>query len=128
MRATRLVAQGFDHVFFYCLEKITGKHFIHGYPVLLGVWLGARMQKNQAAWVLDTILSLNIDIRPEAMGITWDDVCSTLTSVKAFAEDNSMLYTVANEVEVTEEWMSTAREELYDAYKSIGRHQLNSRL
>lgn len=97
--------------------------------MLLGVWLGARLQKNNAPWVLDTILNLNIDIRPEAMGITWDDVCSTLTSVKTFAEDNNMLYTVANEVEVTEEWMATAKEELYGAYDtSAGQRRLTSRL
>jgi hypothetical protein len=29
--------EGFDHIFFYALEHRTGLHFIHGYPVLLGV-------------------------------------------------------------------------------------------
>jgi glycerol dehydrogenase-like iron-containing ADH family enzyme len=40
--------EGFDHIFFYALEHRTGMHFIHGYPVLLGVFLGAWFQDNDA--------------------------------------------------------------------------------
>ena len=61
--------EGFDHVFFYALEKRTGRHFIHGYPVLLGCWLGARLQENRSDWLLATIVSLGVDIRPEAMQV-----------------------------------------------------------
>lgn len=40
--------EGFDHIFFYALEHRTGIHFIHGYPVLLGVFLGSWFQGNDA--------------------------------------------------------------------------------
>jgi hypothetical protein len=40
--------EGYDHIFFYALEHRTGLHFIHGYPVLLGVFLGAWFQDNDA--------------------------------------------------------------------------------
>jgi glycerol-1-phosphate dehydrogenase [NAD(P)+] len=40
--------EGYDHIFFYALEHRTGRHFIHGYPVLLGVYLGSCFQDNDA--------------------------------------------------------------------------------
>jgi glycerol-1-phosphate dehydrogenase [NAD(P)+] len=40
--------EGFDHIFFYALEHRSGLHFIHGYPVLLGVYIGAWLQDNDA--------------------------------------------------------------------------------
>jgi glycerol dehydrogenase-like iron-containing ADH family enzyme len=43
--------EGFDHIFFYALEHRTGRHFIHGYPVLLGVYLGSWLHDNDAQGV-----------------------------------------------------------------------------
>lgn len=107
--------EGFDHVFFYGLEKHTGKHFIHGYPVMLGIWLGSRLQKNRAAWVLDIVSrQLGIDIRPEAMHITWDDVRTTLLGLDQFSREQGFIYT---HVPITAEWIEGARSELYAAYR-----------
>ena len=108
--------EGFDHIFFYALEKHTGKHFIHGYPVLLGVWLGSRLQENNPSWVLETILQFGIDIRPSAMQISWQDVEDSLLGLKKFAEENDMLYTIANERTITKSWIDSAKIDLFSAY------------
>ena len=108
--------EGFDHVFFTALEHRTGVHFIHGYPVLLGVWLGSRLQGNRAEWVLRTVVRLGVDIRPEALKVTWEDVRDTLLSLAAFAAEQRLIFTVANAVPITEEWAEAARAALYAAY------------
>jgi glycerol dehydrogenase-like iron-containing ADH family enzyme len=50
--------EGFDHIFFYALEHRTGLHFIHGYPVLLGVYLGSWFQSNDAEGMMRIFMIL----------------------------------------------------------------------
>ena len=38
--------EGFEHLFFYALEHRTHKHFIHGYPVMLGIFFGYLLHGN----------------------------------------------------------------------------------
>src|SRR5579859_3080358 len=47
--------EGVDHFFFYSLEYETGKKFLHGQPVCLGVYLGSVLHESRAAEMLDTI-------------------------------------------------------------------------
>ena len=109
--------EGFDHLFFYALEHRTRKHFIHGYPVMLGIFLGSLLQNNRAEWVLDVIKNgCGIDIRPEEMKISWEDVKKTLLGLKDFVKENDYMYTIASRVDITEEFVEKARVMLYDFY------------
>ena len=109
--------EGFDHLFFYALEHRTRKHFIHGYPVMLGIFLGSLLQNNRAEWVLDVIKNgCGIDIRPEEMKISWEDVKKTLLGLKDFVKENDYMYTIASRVDITEEFIEKARVMLYDFY------------
>eukprot|EP01084_Bolivina_argentea_P102644 183863_1 len=75
--------EGFDHLFFYALEHNVKKHFIHGYPVMLGIYLGSLLQNNKPKWILNIIKNgCGIDIRPETMNITWNDVKYTLLNLR----------------------------------------------
>jgi glycerol-1-phosphate dehydrogenase [NAD(P)+] len=111
--------EGFDHLFFYALEHRTGKHFIHGYPVMLGIYLGSLLQNNRPEWILDIVKNgCGIDIRPEEMHITWDDVKETLLNLSDFVKEKEYMYTIASrEGLITEEWVEEAKKMLYDFYK-----------
>ena len=80
--------EGFDHIFFYALEHRTGLHFIHGYPVLLGVFLGSWLQGNDAEGVLRIIKEADMDIRPEAMKVTVKDVKETVMTLGEWSAAN----------------------------------------
>lgn len=105
--------EGFDHLFFYALEKHTGKHFIHGYPVALGIFLGSKLQDNKPEWVLDVLIKCGIDIRAEALNITWNDVVDTLHGLAKFVEDNDYMFTIGSTATFTDEWLEETREQLY---------------
>ena len=49
--------------------------------------------------------------------ITWSDVRLTLLGLSDFAAKNDYMYTVANDVEITDEWISAVKTQLYNAYK-----------
>ena len=63
--------EGAEHFVFYNLEYITGKHFLHGQPVTLGVLLMSHLQDNRP----DEIKSIadrnsGVRYRPEEMDVT----------------------------------------------------------
>lgn len=87
--------EGFEHLFFYCLEARTGKKFLHGQPVMLGVVLGSLLQSNRAEWVVSVIRRLGLDVRPEAMGVTWTDVEEAVRALPAYCAEEGYMYTVA---------------------------------
>jgi glycerol dehydrogenase-like iron-containing ADH family enzyme len=111
--------EGVEHFVFYALEARTGVKFTHGQPVCLGVYLGAAMHDlgargrgampAMAEQMLAAIHRGGVDIRPEAMGITWQDVAATLYGLAAFVQESGLPYTIANEAQVTDEFIEHAR-------------------
>ena len=87
--------EGMEHFLFYNLERLTGRHFIHGQPVGLGVYAGSVLQDNEPDRMLAALVRAGVDIRPEAMGVTWDDVSEALRTLAAFARDAGLWFTTA---------------------------------
>ncbi|MBI3748740.1 MAG: iron-containing alcohol dehydrogenase [Chloroflexi bacterium] len=98
--------EGAEHFFFYNLEYITGKHFLHGQPVTLGVLLMSHLQDNQPDAIREIADRIGVAYLPEDMGVTWDDVEEALRTLKAFAERAGLWYSVANERPITESWIA----------------------
>jgi glycerol-1-phosphate dehydrogenase [NAD(P)+] len=104
--------EGVEHFFFYALEALTRKRFIHGQPVGLGIYLGSLMQGNRAEAMLAAIHRTGVDIRPEAMGITWEDVATTVRGLRDYVNDNCLWYTIADEFTVTDPFLEEAQEQI----------------
>ena len=114
--------EGVEHFFFYALEYRVRKPFIHGQPVCLGAYLGAAMHEQvglvplSAEEMLNAIQRAGVDIRPEAMGVTWADVSATLYSLASFVRESHLPYGVAHEAEITDRFISTARSQIEAAF------------
>ncbi len=104
--------EGCDHFLFYSLEYLTHKPFIHGQPVCLGVYVGSLLQNNKAEEMLDAIHRVGVDIRPEAMGVTWDDVAEAIRKVPWYTKQAGLWYTIYDEVPITEEFIEQVRERI----------------
>jgi len=102
--------EGTDHFLFYTLEYMTKKKFIHGQPVCLGIFTGSLMQDNDAEGMLDLIHRAGVDIRPEAMGLTWNDVFAALKFEKEFVIQDGKWYTVANDFDVDDAFCNKVKE------------------
>ena len=88
--------EGVEHFLFYNLEKRTGRHFIHGQPVGLGIVAGSMLQENEPDRMLAALHRAGVDIRPEAMGVTWDAVGEALLTLPEFVRDAGLWFTVAD--------------------------------
>jgi glycerol dehydrogenase-like iron-containing ADH family enzyme len=108
--------EGVEHFLFYALEYLTGKHFIHGQPVCLGVYIGSAMQENRAEEMLAAIHRVGVDIRPEAMGLTWETVTQALYRLDEFTRTAGLWYTIANDFAVTEDFVRHVRQRVEDTF------------
>ncbi len=113
--------EGTDHFLFYTLEYMTKKKFIHGQPVCLGIFTGSLMQDNDAEGMLKLIHKAGVDIRPEAMGITWDDVFAALKYQKEFLEKDGKWYTVANDFVVDDTFCQKVKDMIISVYGEWGK-------
>ena len=110
--------EGIEHFFFYNLEYITNKKFIHGQPVCLGFILGCLLHEKLEDKFIDFFKSLDFNFRPESMNISWNDVDKTLSTLKEYVEKNKLWYGIANDFEYTQKTLDTLKNVITDLHKS----------
>ena len=88
--------EGVEHFVFYNLEHRTGRHFIHGQPVGLGIVAGSMLQEHEPERMLGSLVRAGVDLRPEAMGVTWGDVAEALLSLPEFVASAGLWFTIAD--------------------------------
>lgn len=108
--------EGVEHFLFYNLERRTGRHFIHGQPVGLGVYAGSVLQERDPDGALAALVRAGVDIRPEAMGVTWDDVAEALRTLPAFVREAGLWFTVADVRPATDDVLDDIRRGVETAY------------
>jgi glycerol-1-phosphate dehydrogenase [NAD(P)+] len=108
--------EGVEHFYAYALEHLTRKKFVHGQLVCLGVYIGSVMQDNRPEEILAAIRRVGVDIRPQAMGITWEDAAKALYGLSAFVRDAGLWYTVADEARVTDALVAQVRDRVEDTF------------
>ena len=111
--------EGADHFLFYALEYYTGVKFIHGQPVCLGIYVGSLLHDDRAQEMLDAIVRAGVDIRPEAMGITWDDVAHALVNMRDFVRQAGLWYGIFHEAEIDEAFAARVRADVESAYEGV---------
>ena len=108
--------EGVEHYIFYALEAGTGKSFLHGQAVCLGLVLGAMMHGQRVNELLGAVARLGLDIRPAAMNVTWCDVFEAVLGLRTFVEREGLAYGIANDFNVTEEFLAAARDRIEGAF------------
>lgn len=108
--------EGIDHFVFYALEHATGRKFIHGQPVCLGIYVGARLHGDRPDAMLDAIHRAGVDVRPESMGLTWEEVGAVLANLSTFVREAGLWYGIAHEAEVDDRFLADLREAIEAKY------------
>lgn len=107
---------GVDHCYLYALEDQTGHHFIHGQAVGLGTYFGAVLQENEPEMILSALQRAAVDIRPEAMGITWDDAATAMRRLSWYVRHADLEYTIADARPVTEDVIDHVGDRIYATF------------
>tara|TARA_B100000900_G_scaffold288729_1_gene247695 strand:+ start:376 stop:1413 length:1038 start_codon:yes stop_codon:yes gene_type:complete len=95
--------EGIEHFFFYNLEFLTNKKFIHGQPVCLGFILGCLMHNKLEKRFIDFFENLDFNFSPMAMNLSWDDVTNTLKTLRSYIQKNNLWYGIGSDFEYSSE-------------------------
>lgn len=102
------VEEGSEHFLFYELEERTGRAFIHGHIVGLGIYLLSRLQQNRAEWVTALMDRLSLRYQPADLGLDRDTLVASLHNLRAFTAARGMWHSVIQEREITDAWIDEA--------------------
>ena len=108
--------EGVEHYVFYALEAATGTRFLHGQAVGLGLVTGCMMHGARDEEMLAAVHRVGLDIRPEAMGVTWDDVAGALRGLADFVREESLPYGVAHDFPVDYAFCARLRRRIEGTY------------
>lgn len=107
---------GVDHAFLYGLEHQTGRQFVHGQAVGLGTYFGAVLQDNQPEMILSSLRRGGVDIRPEAMGIDWDEAATAMRRLAWYVRHADLPYTIADARPVSDETVEHIRDRIHATF------------
>jgi glycerol-1-phosphate dehydrogenase [NAD(P)+] len=108
--------EGVEHFFFYNLERRTGHHFIHGQPVGFGIVLGSVMHESGVDEMVAALVRAGVDIRPEAMGVTWAEAEAAMRSLGDFVRSAGLWHSIADERAVDDAIVTEMRDRIEAAY------------
>jgi len=91
--------EGSEHFFAYNMEYLTKKHFIHGELVCLGVIIMSYFQENNLEEIFEIIEKAGALYRPADIGTNWNEVLECLLTLEDYAINESLPYSIINEVE-----------------------------
>jgi len=94
--------EGSEHFWAYNLEYRTGRHFVHGELICLGVLLMARLQENEPERVLAIVENTGVRYHPVDLGITRDEMRSSLRTLRAYVESERLTRSVIDERRIDE--------------------------
>jgi len=105
--------EGCEHFFFYTLEYLTKKAYVHGEIVCIGIIFMSLLQNNDAEGIYKSIKEANVRIKPEDIGEKWNMIEKALKMTKKYSEENGLFYTTINEREITDEIIKKGKELIY---------------
>ncbi len=74
--------EGIEHVFFYSLEKVTGRTFAHGEVLGTGCVVGAYFHKSDVEQVMKELDSFGLKFRPADYGISFEEFTLAIRQMK----------------------------------------------
>ena len=89
--------EGSEHFFAYNAELRTGKQFVHGEIVCLGILLMSRLQQNRPDWVMGLLEDLGVRYRPSDIGLEPGELRDALASLGEFCREEGLPYTIIRE-------------------------------
>ena len=93
--------EGSEHIFFYALEELTGRSFVHGEVVGTGIYVVTYFQTNQENTVAREMDSMGLMFRPRDYGISREEFINTIMRMKQYSKQNKMFYSILDTIEIS---------------------------
>ena len=103
--------EGAEHIVAYALEHLTGRHYLHGDLVGLGIFVISRLQENAPDWAEDLLRRTGLRYSvPDALR---EEVRRTLRGLNDFVREKKMFYSVLDARVISRAFVDRTMEALY---------------
>lgn len=89
--------EGSEHYFCYNLEYRTGRAFVHGELVCLGVHIMSRLQENEPQRVARILEQTGVNFQPAALGISRLELYEALRTLPDYVNSEGLPYSIIND-------------------------------
>jgi glycerol dehydrogenase-like iron-containing ADH family enzyme len=113
--ASRPLNAGSEHLFAWTLESLTGRHFLHGEIVALGIVISSWLQGRDHAALTGALDQARVIYHPERLEIEWAEIEQTLRGIQPYNREVRHFNTVYDDVEWTPELLRDARDLVYSS-------------
>lgn len=110
---SRPLNAGSEHLFAWTLESLTGRHFIHGEIVALGIVISSWLQGRDHVALTNALNDARVTYHPERLGIEWSEIESTLLGVNEYNRSVRQFNTVYDDVTWTPDLLREVRDVVY---------------
>jgi glycerol-1-phosphate dehydrogenase [NAD(P)+] len=93
--------EGSEHIFFYALEELTGRSFVHGDVVGTGIYVASHFQSRQEDEAASAMDSLGLMFRPRDCGVSKEDFISTVLHMKDHSQRAKLFFSIVNVADIT---------------------------
>jgi glycerol-1-phosphate dehydrogenase [NAD(P)+] len=95
--------EGSEHIFYYTLEYLTKRNYLHGEVVATGIYISSYLQSNEEKEIADIMNKLNLEYRPHKYGVTKNEFINTLLLMKQYSSSERFYFSILNLKEITKE-------------------------
>lgn len=88
--------EGSEHFFAYNVENLTGRGFVHGELVCLGVVLLSRLQENDPERVMRILEQTGARYQPAELNLSKTELEKSLLTLKSYVEKEGLVFSVIN--------------------------------
>lgn len=99
------VEEGSEHYLFYELEERTGRPFIHGNIVGLGIYVLSRLQQNAPEQIKDVMDRVGLPYHPADLQIDRPTLVASLRNLKRFVRARQLWYTAIDAFDISDAWI-----------------------
>ncbi len=111
--ASRPLNAGSEHLFAWTLESLTGRHFLHGEIVALGIVISSYLQARDHGALRDALDQARVTYHPERLGLEWSEIEQTLRGIQPYNRDVRQFNTVYDDVHWTPKLLREVRDLIY---------------
>jgi glycerol dehydrogenase-like iron-containing ADH family enzyme len=106
--------EGSEHFWAYNVEYLTGRQFIHGELVSLGVVLMATLQKNEPDAVHEFLDRAGVRYRPDDLHLSKDEIARNLLTLKDYVRKEQHLFSIIDDATLDSEFIEKVGCRLFD--------------
>lgn len=106
------ISAGSEHLFAWTLESLTGRHFLHGELVALGIVISSILQQRDGDALRRALDEAQVAWRPAQLGLSWEEIERTLCGIQAYNREVRHFDTVYDDIAWTPQRLSSIRHAL----------------